>query len=110
MSDQMDDKIDAIAKMLGQDSVPGEMKDLIKSFASKMEESDSSVNTSDHDNSLEILGNAKNMIDKIQRVNDPRISLLLAIKPFLNSNRQKKISNCVNILRISLLADLFKKD
>lgn len=108
MADQLDDKIDMIAKMLGQDNVPDDMKDMIKSFASQMEEGNRSTPASD--NSLEVLGNARNVIDNLQRMNDPRIHLLLAVKPFLNNNRQKKVSTCVNILRISLLTELFRKD
>ena len=108
MADQLDDKIDMLAKMLGQDSVPNDMKDMIKSFASQMEQGNKSSPAAD--DSLEVLGSARNVIDKLQHVNDPRIHLLLAIKPFLNNNRQKKVSTCVNILRISMLTELFKND
>jgi uncharacterized protein Yka (UPF0111/DUF47 family) len=34
----IDDKIDMIAGMLGQEKVPDDMKDMIKSFMSKLED------------------------------------------------------------------------
>jgi hypothetical protein len=104
----IDDKIDMIAGMLGQEKVPDDMKDMIKSFMSKLEDGEKSSPA--HDNSLEVLGDAKNVIEKLQKMNDPRIHLLLAIKPFLNSRRQKKVAACVNILRIAMLTELFKND
>jgi hypothetical protein len=61
----------------------------------------------DADDSFEILRKVKKIIDKTSNVNDPRVTLLHSIKPFLGNNRQKKLANCINILRMSSLTSLF---
>lgn len=42
-------------------------------------------------------------------VNDPRINLLQAIKPFMNNRRQKKIGSCIQLLQVASLSRLFNE-
>ena len=39
-------------------------------------------------------------------LDDPRINLLTAIKPFLNSNRQKKVGDCIKLFQMFHLTNM----
>lgn len=60
----------------------------------------------------EMLNTAMKAVNRIKSANDPRINLLNAIKPFMNTRRQKKIRNCIQLLQLAgisrLLDDLEK--
>jgi hypothetical protein len=52
----------------------------------------------------DVLNTAKSALNRLNAANDPRINLLNAIKPFMNSRRQKKIGNCIQLLQIASLS------
>jgi len=60
------------------------------------------------DISPEMLDKAMKAINRIKSVNDPRINLLQAIKPFMNSRRQKKIRNCIQLLQLAGISRLLE--
>jgi len=45
-------------------------------------------------------------MDAMRNINDPRINLLTAIKPFLSSGRQKKLSNCIRLFQVTQITKL----
>jgi hypothetical protein len=51
----------------------------------------------------DITAKLKKAVNSMGNINDPRINLLNAIKPFLNNRRQSKISNCIQLLQITSL-------
>jgi hypothetical protein len=59
--------------------------------------------------SNETLDSAKKVLRQINSVNDPRINLLNAIKPFMNNKRQKKIGNCIQLLQIASLSRMLNE-
>lgn len=54
----------------------------------------------------EILNTALKAMDRIKSANDPRVNLLQAIKPFMNTRRQKKIGNCIQLLQLTGISKL----
>jgi hypothetical protein len=113
MSDEMNNKIKQIAKALGQEDMSDNLVNLISAFANSVSNESSSskeensrqassneINTDLADN-IDMVRKFTNIMSRINSINDPRINLLHAIKPFLNSRRQSKLNNCVNILRMS---------
>ena len=60
-------------------------------------------------NSSELINAANDAPAGINAVNDPRINLLNAIKPFMNSRRQKKISSCIQLLRVASLSRMLNE-
>jgi len=120
MSEDIDKKIKQIADILGQDSVPDNIKGLLSVLASSMGGSGesspkssepaptqgSSTNRNDLEENIEMMRKVKKVMDRINNTSDPRISLLTSLKPFMSNSRQKKISNCINLLRMSSLAKL----
>ncbi len=67
--------------------------------------SDRSQNTEPSVNP-EILNTALKAMDRINSANDPRVNLLQAIKPFMNTRRQKKIGNCIQLLQLTSISKL----
>jgi hypothetical protein len=125
MSDDLGKKIQQIAQMLGQDEVPDNVKELVSILANslgKKEDGNSqavrteTVNEVKPDEnrqedeapaiSQEALDTAKHMADRFNSSGDPRINLLMAIRPFMNNRRQKKIGNCIQLLQIAGLSRL----
>jgi len=120
MNEDLNKKIKQIADMLGQDSVPDNVKSLLSVLASSMggggesspksnEPSSAKVNhagTNELEENMEMIRKVKKVMDRINNHNDPRISLLTSLKPFMSNSRQKKILNCINLLKMSSLVKL----
>ncbi len=125
MSDDLGRKIQQIAQMLGQDEVPDNVKELVSILANSLgkkedgnsqsvrAETGSEVKPQENRQedeapvvSQEALDTAKHMVDRFNSSGDPRINLLMAIKPFMNNRRQKKIGNCIQLLQIAGLSRL----
>lgn len=129
MSDDLGKKIQQIAELLGQDDVPDNVKELVallaNSMASKDDAADKNVPTSasnpttggtpekpvnsDLLNNTELMNTARKALSRINSGNDPRINLLHAIKPFMNSKRQRKIGNCIQLLQVASLSSLLNE-
>jgi hypothetical protein len=57
----------------------------------------------------DVLDSARKALNRLNTSNDPRINLLNAIKPFMNTRRQKKIGNCIQLLQIASLSRLLNE-
>ena len=126
MSEDLNKKIKQLADLLGQEDMQDNLKGLLSMLASKGTDTDADSSSktsnsrepveskeektvrSDMEDNIDMLRKAKVMMDRLNNVNDPRINLLMAIKPFLNSRRQQKLSGCLNIIRMSNLARLIE--
>ena len=67
---------------------------------------DSSTNTIDIATILKM----KSIFEKINNKDNPRNKLLYSLKPYLRESRQKQLDQYVNLLSISEITDLFKKE
>lgn len=54
----------------------------------------------------ETINSALKAMNRINSANDPRINLLHAIEPFMNTRRQQKIGNCIQLLQLAGLSRL----
>jgi len=122
MSDDMNKKIQQIAELLGQDTMPDNVKDLLSLLAGSLGKKEDDMATTrveeeepvkeekpvqaETGNDSDILNRVKKIAGSMGAGNDPRINLLHAIKPFMNNKRQKKIGNCIQLLQMSSLARL----
>lgn len=124
MSDDMGDKIKQIADLFGQNSnanIPDNVKGLFNMLVSNAgsnnsnEESPSedtsqksrTSDSSSEDDTDEMADMARKMKKAMNMMsttaNDPRVNLLNAIKPYLNKSRQKKLQNCMKLIRLGSL-------
>jgi hypothetical protein len=120
MSDDLSNKINQISEMLGQDTMPDNLKNLIGllagSFSGNKEESprekdpidvkEDKSPKSETDDNLDLMRKVSKVMNKLNTANDPRVNLLTAIKPFMSSKRQQKLNNCIRILQVSSLTRL----
>jgi hypothetical protein len=120
MSDDLSNKIQQIIQMLGQDEAPNKLKEVVSMLASSLGSSEGSSDDatptekekidapeiSDKPENSELIDAAKRAMERINSNNDPRVNLLQAIKPFMSYTRQKKISNCIQMLQIASLRNL----
>jgi hypothetical protein len=130
MSEDINSKIQQMAELLGQDEMPDNVKSLLSMLAGALGGSKDSDNqpenventdvpsdepgtvfTRDSSrrpenfssgfNTEDLPNRLKKAINSMGNLNDPRVNLLLAIKPFMNNKRQKKINNCIQLLQIT---------
>jgi hypothetical protein len=128
MNDDLGKKVEQIAQLLGQEKVPDNLKELVSLFAASMnkKEDDAGQTASaynetgekanseaveklqgnDPEISPELLSTARKAMGKLNLMDDPRIYLLNAIKPFMNNRRQKKIGSCIQLLQVASLSRL----
>lgn len=113
MSDELDRSIKQAMEILSQPEKLKSMLDLLggsmgnQGFAQSQAEespnkSESSASAGDIGNNMEFLSRAQDVM-RAFNANDPRVNLLTAVTPFLNKNRQKKVNECVQFIRISKL-------
>lgn len=57
---------------------------------------------------LEYISKIKGIIDEMGSANDPRSNLLMSLRPYMRTNRQRSIDNAVKILNLSRFSGLFK--
>ena len=123
MSDDLTNKVQQIAQMLGQENMPDNLKEIVALLASSLgnkETHDSKPVASESEPaekpavpepavSKELINAARKAAETLNTNNDPRINLLHAIKPFMNSRRQKKIGNCIQLLQVASLSRLLEE-
>ncbi|NLC67304.1 MAG: hypothetical protein GX754_00645 [Clostridiaceae bacterium] len=123
MKEDLGVTIKQLASMLDQDKIPENLKELISLFSGMMEknsnerqkqdipaldnhvneQSPGKENTGEQEVSPEMITLVKTLMGRLDIRNDPRINLLMALKPFLNNNRRKKLGNCIKLLQITRL-------
>ncbi|MGI6668455.1 MAG: hypothetical protein ACOX4M_03210 [Acetivibrionales bacterium] len=118
MSEDINNKVQQIAKILGQDDLPDNVKELVALIASSIAANEEKTDQAEsHDDAgkerpqpepaainPDVLDTARNVLDRFNAANDPRINLLQAIKPFMNKRRQAKIGSCIQLLKVAGLS------
>ena len=118
MSDDLNKKIKQITDILGQENLPDNVKGLLSLLAGSGGKSENNnteavvqkeerTDKTELEDNIDMLRRIKKVMDRVNSHNDPRVNLLNAIKPFLNSKRQKSLNNCVKLLRVSGLTKYF---
>lgn len=132
MSDDLNKKIKQITDILGQETIPDNLKGLLSLLTSSGGNEDSTSSRerterdedarllkdnksprSEIDENVDMVRKIKKVMDKVTTNNDPRVNLLTAVRPFLNSSRQKKLNSCIKILHMTSMTrflDDFDKD
>jgi len=137
MSEDMNNKIKQITEILGQDNLPDNIKALLSLLSStptpakdnaqpktsepqvqpaqpiqamQPVQKEEKLEKNDSDDNLEIVQKVRKALDRLSTNNDPRINLLTSIRPFMNEKRQKRVSDCIKILQMAILAKLLEEN
>lgn len=99
--DKGGDTISSLLSLLGSSGdKEGDVKSDGKAEEGNKENSSSRDNSQDN---IEMVRQITGIMNKLNTKNDPRVHLLHALKPFLNKDRQKKLSNCIMVLQVTSL-------
>ncbi len=56
---------------------------------------------------LELMGQLRDMFDRVSNTNDSRSNLLISLRPFMRGERQRSIDKLVRVMNIGRLSGLF---
>lgn len=102
----MADAMDTLKNILGDDA-----EDKIKNVMSSLSSSDNDSSVPDIDTEgIDKLMQIKNIMDSMTTTrNDPRTNLLMSLKPYMRSGRQKSIDSAVRLLGLTNVTRFLKK-
>jgi hypothetical protein len=98
---------DMLKNVLSDPGAMEKISSMLSSLGSSEEKQDPSAG-SDGFGGMETLLKAKDMFEKVSKEDDPRLTLLNALKPYLNKKRITKVDSAIKILKVSKLAPLIK--
>lgn len=135
MSDDLSDKFAQISELLNQEGMADNIKGLIGMLSKSTEAQSSPINENtqaenvkqerphtntspknpqpsrDIEQDLEMMRQVQKVMEVMRGAkDDPRINLLNAIMPYMNTTRQKKVNNAMRILQLTSLSKLMDKD
>lgn len=95
--------MDTLKQVLGDDA-----EDKIKSVLSSLSVSDGEDKAESGGIDVGELMKLKSIAEQLSDTNDDRSRLLLSLKPFMRTTRQKGIDNAVRLLSLSKIGGLFQ--
>lgn len=137
--DNMNDLINNVKNMVDTGNIPENIQELLKNFSNSNSNSNSNnasvninnssntstENSSTNDSTTNLNNNfedfsssidigtilkMKGIIDSMNKKDDPRANLLYSLKPYLRSSRKDKLDQYVNLLNMTKIADVLKKE
>lgn len=108
LGDNADEKIQSVLSALGNSRSASDSEPASTPAPQASDLSSSQTNQVFNPDALEYIGKLKNIVDDMGKANDSRSNLLLSLKPYMRSERQKSIDNAIRLLNISKFSGLFK--
>ena len=140
MSDKMDDLFNNVKKMVDSGNIPNDIKQMMNNLQNSSNSSNnndinnilnqvspdminnlntmlnnnksnqSSNNSSNMNIDMNTIMKMKNIMDNMNRKDDPRANLLHSLKPYLRDSKKDKLDQYVNLLNISKIADIMNNN
>lgn len=140
MSDKMDDLFNNVKKMVDSGNIPDDIKQMMNNLQnSSNSNNNADINNILNQVSPDMLNNLNNMLnnnnsnqsqknsnninldmntimkmknimDNINKKDDPRANLLHSLKPYLRNSKKDKVDQYVNLLNISKIADIMNNN
>ena len=139
MSDKMDDLFNNVKKMVDSGNIPDDIKqmmnnlqnssssnnntdinnilnqfspDMINNLSGMLnnKSNQSSNNSSNMNIDMNTIMKMKNIMDNMNKKDDPRANLLHSLKPYLRDSKKDKLEQYVNLLNISKIADIMNNN
>ena len=110
--------IEEFSKNLDKNDIPDNLKDILNNFNNSTT-ADTSDDTSNQDdtssfnlNNLDIntILKLNSIMNKMNSKSNPNAKLLLALKPYLKSDKQTKLDQYVQLLNMSSIIEIFKNN
>lgn len=140
MSDKMDDLFNNVKKMVDSGNIPDDIKqmmnnlqnssnsnnntdinnilnqvspDMLNNLSNMLNNNNSNQSQKNSNNinlDMNTIMKMKNIMDNINKKDDPRANLLHSLKPYLRDSRKDKVDQYVNLLNISKIADIMNNN
>lgn len=139
MSDKMDDLVNNVKKMIDNGNIPDDIKqmmnnlqnssnsnnnnndinkilsqvspDMINNLNNMLNNNKQSSNNSNNPNlDMATIMKMKNIMDNLNKKDDPRANLLHSLKPYLRDSKKNKLDQYVNLLNISKITDIMNNN
>lgn len=140
MSEDLSDILNNVKKMVDNGDIPDNLKEMLnninnsdssekntssslsdllntvqnsnKTNTSSTASSNEANNNSSTDLNIDIqtIFKMKNIIDAMNKKDDPRANLLYSLKPYLRDSRKSKLDQYVNLLNMTKIADIMKNE
>lgn len=110
LGDEAEEKIKTVMSGLGisnNNSEPIESEP-IETQAAEVTDVPALPSSSSNMDGLQSIMKMKGMMDQLNSGNDSRSQLLLALKPYMRSTRQRGIDQAIRLLNLTKLTSLFK--
>jgi hypothetical protein len=112
MSDDLTEKIQQLKDMLNNNELPDNLKGMMSMLSNNNKETsqdESTISNIGLDNEAMIM-KVKKIMAKKKHIDDPRINLLNALRPYLGQKRQSRIDSCSKLLNFIQMSSLLKED
>lgn len=131
MNEDMSNLMNQINKMLGNNEIPDNIKNIMSQFSSNTNQTNSSLSHNNSDNSqnknqlnndtsssdnsqssmpdfdIGTMMKMKQIIDSMNaNKNDPRANLLLSLKPYLKDSRKEKVDQYIQIFKMGKVFEM----
>ncbi|NLY42766.1 MAG: hypothetical protein GX066_02110 [Clostridiaceae bacterium] len=136
MTDEFNNKLDQVKTLLENENMVNSLKTLInmlgnsaqgdqkqvapqpgsenepakESAVSQVAPSNTSLQQSSMDETMDAIIRIKNAYDKISREDDPRINLLMALKPYLSPRRKSKLETAIRVANLTKLSSAISRE
>lgn len=135
MADDLNDKLDQVKNLLENEDMVNNLKNILNMLSNSIQEDSkqissqtnpentsvekslnkmSQLNTSSQqpsmDATMDTIIRIKNVYDKISKVDDPRINLLTALKPYLSPRRKAKVDTAIKVANLTKLSSVISKE
>lgn len=140
MSDKMDDLFNNVKKMIDSGNIPDDIKKVMNNLQNSSNSNNNDINNILNQVSPDMINNLNNMLnsntqsnqsfnnsnnmnidmntilkmknimDNMNKKDDPRANLLHSLKPYLRDSRKDKLDQYVNLLNISKIADIMNNN
>lgn len=83
------------------------ISNIMKMFNNKTNSSTQDSSTPQID--IETIMKMKKIVEQMNKKDDPRVNLLLSLKPYLKETRQTKVEQYIQLFKLSSVIDIFPK-
>ena len=108
LGDDAEEKIQSVLSLLNNSSTTPENSEDIKVEDTEGPKNSLPNTIPSNLETLQYIGKLQGIVSEMGRANDARSTLLMSLKPYMRSERQKSIDNAIKLLNISKISGLFK--
>jgi len=108
MAEDMSDIISKLSGMLGKENIPDNIQEIMGNLVNNDEPKNTDTSSgSDFNIDIDTILKMQSVMSKMNSKDDPRATLLLSLKPYLNSKRKSNLDQYVKLLNMTKLIDVF---